>query len=171
MTIEHSTIPNAQLHESKGIATASAGAIIVADGGGGSAMSNTASTPVNLYDNELRRPIFKDYAEIVSALGNTTATTDVNIENGNTATATLAVATTTFTFSNPPATGKLGTLTLILTQDGTGSRLVTWPASVKWAGGTVPTLTTTAAGIDIFSFMTINAGTTWYGFTGGKAFA
>lgn len=42
-------------------------------------------------------------------------------------------------------------LQLRLTQDGTGSRTVTWP-SMKWAGGGAPTLTTTATtGTDIVS--------------------
>ena len=44
-------------------------------------------------------------------------------------------------------------LTLILVQDATGSRTITWPASVKWPGGTAPTLTTTANAIDIVSLM------------------
>src|SRR4029077_12752068 len=34
-------------------------------------------------------------------------------------------------------------LTLYLVQDSTGSRLVTWPSSVKWPRATAPTLTTT----------------------------
>lgn len=37
-------------------------------------------------------------------------------------------------------------------QDGTGSRLVTWPAAVVWSGGTAPTLTITAARTDVFRF-------------------
>jgi hypothetical protein len=56
---------------------------------------------------------------------------------------------------------------MILTQDGSGSRAVTWPASVKWAGGTTPTLSTGANDVDIFSFITVDAGTKIYGFTGG----
>lgn len=37
--------------------------------------------------------------------------------------------------------------TLVITQDGTGSRLATWPASFLFVGGS-KTLTTTAAAID-----------------------
>jgi hypothetical protein len=40
-----------------------------------------------------------------------------------------------------------------LVQDGTGSRTVTWPASVKWSGGTAPTLTTTAGRTDCFELV------------------
>jgi hypothetical protein len=37
-------------------------------------------------------------------------------------------------------------------QDATGSRAVTWPASVKWPSGTAPTLSTAANAIDIVTF-------------------
>lgn len=55
----------------------------------------------------------------------------------------------TFTFTGALA-GDL--LTVIVIQDATGSRLVTFPATVKWAGGTAPTLTTTASKQDHFYF-------------------
>lgn len=52
----------------------------------------------------------------------------------------------TIAFSNPT----IGQAILIrLVQDGTGSRTVTWP-TIKWPGGTAPTLTTTASKIDAF---------------------
>jgi len=56
----------------------------------------------------------------------------------------------TFTFTAP---SKPGNFLLKLVQDSVGSRTVTWPASVKWPGGTAPTLTTTlTTGTDIISF-------------------
>ena len=39
-----------------------------------------------------------------------------------------------------------------ITQDGTGSRTVTWFSTIKWAGGSAPTLTTTASKTDSFGF-------------------
>ena len=39
---------------------------------------------------------------------------------------------------------------LIIIQDGTGSRTASWNAVFKWAGGTAPTLTTTASAKDVF---------------------
>lgn len=54
---------------------------------------------------------------------------------------------------------------LLLKQDGTGSRTVTW-STVRWPGGTAPTITTTASKQDIFSF--VSDGTNWYGATGGQ---
>jgi hypothetical protein len=55
----------------------------------------------------------------------------------------------TFTFSNPVA-GSFYTLKII--QDSTGSRTATFPAAVEWAGGSAPTLTTTASRVDIITF-------------------
>lgn len=59
-------------------------------------------------------------------------------------------ANTTLTFSNPNGGGRY---VLLLQQDATGSRTVTWPATVLWSGGTAPTLTTTANKTDLFTFM------------------
>jgi hypothetical protein len=54
---------------------------------------------------------------------------------------------------------------LLLKQDGTGSRTVTW-STVKWPGGTAPTITATASKQDIYSFFA--DGTNWYGTTVGQ---
>ena len=43
-------------------------------------------------------------------------------------------------------------ITIMLVQDGTGSRTVTWDSGYKWAGGSAPTLTTAANAVDIFRF-------------------
>lgn len=53
--------------------------------------------------------------------------------------------------------------TLVLRQDSIGSRTVSWPASVKWPGGTVPTLTTSPNRADILTFLCTD-GTYWFGF-------
>ena len=45
-----------------------------------------------------------------------------------------------------PMTGN-GHLQLLIRQDGTGNT-ITWPSSVKWAGGTAPTLSTTPGSMD-----------------------
>ena len=76
------------------------------------------------------------------------ATIAVNWDEGNVQQVTLG-GNRTFTFSNPKNAGRY---LLIIKQDGTGSRTVTWP-TVKWPGGTAPTLTTTANKYDIVSFV------------------
>ena len=55
----------------------------------------------------------------------------------------------TLTMANPVA-GETYRVTII--QDSTGSRLITWPSTVKWAGGSAPTLTTTASYRDHITF-------------------
>jgi hypothetical protein len=58
--------------------------------------------------------------------------------------------------------------TLIAKQDGTGSRVITWPSSVDWVGGTAPTQSSGANDVDIYVFFTIDGGTTFFGFQAGK---
>lgn len=125
---------------------------------------------VTLVDNELIRPKLRDYAETVHTEAASGATETIDLEVANVKDLTLT-ANCTLTFSNPPATGIAGSFTLILRQDATGSRTVTWPASVRWAGGVAPTLTTTASRTDIFTFITVTGGTIYYGFTAGLNFA
>lgn len=71
----------------------------------------------------------------------------------------------TFTITN--VTANVNGFVLFLKQDATGSRTVTWPASVDWSGGTAPTLTGTANSVDVFVFITPDGGTTWMGFLVG----
>jgi len=73
----------------------------------------------------------------------TAKTVDWSVANRHTVTLTGNV---TFTFTSP---GGDAILYLRLVQDGTGSRTVTWPAAVKWPAATPPTLTVTAAAVDI----------------------
>lgn len=54
------------------------------------------------------------------------------------------------TFAAPSNMTSGSSLTLIVYQDATGSRIGTWNASYKFAGGT-PTLTTTASAVDVIN--------------------
>jgi hypothetical protein len=67
------------------------------------------------------------------------------------------------------ATTNVGTpqaFVIMLKQDGTGSRTVTWFSGILWAQGTTPTLTTSASKTDIFGF--IYDGTNYFGTTIGQ---
>lgn len=77
--------------------------------------------------------------------GNSSTADTIDLSAGNVQKSTLT-DNVTYTFTNP-TTGTQYELWLI--QDGSGSRTATWPGTVKWAGGAAPTLTTTAAKIDI----------------------
>ena len=128
----------------------------------------SAAGLVNHADYVLSRPVVKDYAETVNAGGDTSTAVTLDETDGNVQTWTM---TGNCTFTMPSGSGlQAGTsMTLILTQDGTGSRTGAF-TSVLWAGGTAPTLTTTATtGIDILTFYTFNGGASpvWYGFASG----
>ncbi|NTW33677.1 MAG: hypothetical protein HGB12_13835, partial [Bacteroidetes bacterium] len=60
--------------------------------------------------------------------------------------------------------GKSGSLyTLIIKQDATGGRTVTWPSSkIKWEGGAAPVLNTTANAIGLVKF--VYDGTNYIGY-------
>ena len=90
------------------------------------------------------------------AAGNTSTALTINWDNGNVQACT-ATGNVTFTFSNPKSGGRY---MLIITQDATGSRTYTWPAAVKWSGGTTPT-GSAASKIDVITFA--YDGTNYYG--------
>lgn len=63
----------------------------------------------------------------------------------------------TYTFSNPVTGGSY----VLRVLTGAGSFAVTWPGTVKWPGGVAPTITVTAARMDLFNFYW--DGTNYYG--------
>lgn len=81
--------------------------------------------------------------------------------------ADLGTAVITFTFDNPAASGRVTSFTMELL--GADDATLTWPAGVVWdLGGVEPEWTD---GKDLVSFVTRDAGTTWYGFLGGLDFS
>ena len=131
--------------------------------------ANTFTGSQNLQDNELIRAKIRDYSETVSSPTISAGTLVLNLETSNIFTVSLNAAITTLTISNPPASGSGGSFTLIFTADGT-ARAVTWPASIKWAGGTAPTITSTSGKVDSFAFFSSDGGTNWQGYVGGQNF-
>ena len=61
------------------------------------------------------------------------------------------------TFANPSNLTAGQTGSIFLTQDGTGSRTASWGTYWDWAGGTAPTLTTTAAAVDRIDYVVRSA--------------
>ena len=72
-----------------------------------------------------------------------------------------------YTFSNPPTTGSAYDFTLKVAP--TATVAITWPCSVKWAGGTAPSAPANGEK-DVYNFFTLDGGTTYYGFQGGDDF-
>jgi len=79
--------------------------------------------------------------------GAATATLDVSV--GSIHSITMPAGNITIAISNE-AVGKC--FMVEITQDGGGSRTVTWFTTIKWAGGSAPTLTTTGGKRDVFGF-------------------
>ena len=129
----------------------------------------TMGGTVSMADNVISRPRFTDYAETYTTPAISSGTLTLNIENGNVFRVSRNANITTLTISNPAATGNACSFTLIFDANGT-SYTITWPAAVKWPGGTAPTITTTNSRSDMFVFYTNNAGTTWYAMTAAQNF-
>ena len=98
-----------------------------------------------------------------TVVANTSTAYTIDLANGTVQYLTLT-GNCTYTFPTPVA-GK--SFILIQKQDGTGSRTVTWPASVDWPGATAPTLTSTASKADKFVFTAID-GSNWLGSVAGQ---
>ena len=90
-----------------------------------------------------------------------TVTFDLN--EANVHTVTLG-GNRTFAISNETAGQKF---IIRILQDGTGSRTVTWFSTIKWAGGSAPTLTTTAGKADVVGFL-VTGTDTYDGFVVGQ---
>jgi hypothetical protein len=76
----------------------------------------------------------------------------------------------TFVLPTPVATpARSGTITLVLTQDATGNRTITWPASVKWPDGIAQQPAAAAGSVSVIHLLW--TGANWLGLVGGKSFA
>jgi hypothetical protein len=159
--------------------TVADGASLVTSGAFSLTLTSTAATNVTLpttgtlatlagtetFTNKtLTNPTVTNYVESVVAIGNSGTSQTLSLTSGTVQTVTM---TGNCTFTMPTATaGK--SFILICTQDATGSRTAVF-TSVKFPGGTAPTLTTTATtGVDILTL--VANGTSWFG-TAAQAFA
>lgn len=91
-------------------------------------------------------------------------TATLNLGVSNEQRITMPAGNITIALTNDTATKRF---VISITQDAVGSRTVTWFATIKWAGGVVPVLTTAASKRDVFGF--IRTGTATYdGFVVGN---
>jgi len=136
-------------------------------GFGSDPSSATVSNEITLGNSSITR-----FRIPAAGIDNTSAAlsgTTPSVDTGARDTYTLSTTgNTTFTFTGAPSSGQVGTFSLIVTAGGTHT--LTWPASVDWAGGTAPAAPASGEK-DIYTFMTVDGGTTWYGFLAGDAMA
>ena len=149
------------------LTTGVTGTLPIANGGTGATTLAGASIATytgteTLTNKTLTNPTVTNYVETLYTANTSTAIT-VALTNGTVQQLTL---TANATINMPTAVaGK--SFIIMLKQDATGSRSVTW-GSVTWPGGTAPTITGTASKQDIYSFF--SDGTNWYGTTVGQNF-
>jgi hypothetical protein len=115
----------------------------------------------------LDKGTFKNYKEIYTSPSISTGQLTLDLSLGNIFNVSLNANITIMTISNIPSSSFAGSFTLIFTADGT-PRGVAWTPAIKWPSGTAPTLTSTNGKRDVFSFVTTDGGTNWYGFVGGQ---
>lgn len=95
-------------------------------------------------------------SEMFQEVGSVSGTCAIDLSAGLHISATIA-GDTTFSFGGVPDEA----VVVVMKITAGGSAAVTWPTSIKWAGGKAPTLTT--AGTDIIVMTTSDNGATWYG--------
>jgi len=119
---------------------------------------------INFQDSRVIRARIADYSldnKVESSSGGaiTFDFTDANVFE-----TTLTENITAITFDNIIATGNVAQMTIKITQDGGGGAFtVTWPASVDWAAGSTPVISTGNDAVDIITLQTWDAGTRWFG--------
>ena len=115
----------------------------------------TANGTIDL-DGEVRfTSSIREEATAVSGAGSTL----IDLSTTPVFTTTIGAAWTPI-IANAPA----GTSSFRIFITNGGSFPISWPASIKWAGGSPQTLS--VADTDILTFLTVDGGTTWYGFGG-----
>ena len=121
----------------------------------------------------------KENPELISTINTTTSNRAISLDYSNAQSFVVNMQSSqlhTVSFANWPTTNPLRVLTatMIMKFPGTGgyatSATVQWPNSVKWPGGTAPTITNKTGAVDVFSFVSYDNGTSWLGFTGGQEF-
>ena len=179
VVVDNITIDGTEIDLSSGDLTLDVAGDIILDAGGGDLLFNVATTNIlkitNSSSDVIVKPIVdtKDlifqqrdgtevfrvedgaYMSLAAMAVNPEATlTDASTVTWNSLTSPVAKVTLGGNRTIAAATGAVaGTFaSLLVIQDGTGSRTVTWNAAYEFAANTAPTLTTTANLGDLFVF-------------------
>lgn len=129
-----------------------------------------ASGGINMGDTTLSQPQLSDYTETYTASGFISGgTLNIAVASAHVWRVARNANITTLNITAGSPSNLAQSFTLIFDANGS-SYTITWPAAVKWPGGTAPTITTTNGRSDMFVFYTNNAGTTWYAMTAAQNF-
>lgn len=122
------------------------------------ALAGFGGTPSTSNKYALQAPTAQTY----TPAGAGTATLDLSLSGFHFI--TMPAGNITIALSNP---SNNQIFEVAITQDSVGSRTVTWFTTIRWVGGTPPTLTTTANKRDVFVFQRTGANT-YDGFIAGQ---
>lgn len=101
------------------------------------------------------------YTEAVTTATVSTSTYNIDLSLSNVFDLTLNTSTT-FTFTNPPSSGVLQTVTVILRQ-GTGGNRTAAFTNARYTDGQIVPLSTGVGQVDVLTFFTVNGGSFWFG--------
>ena len=116
-----------------------------------------ADTMLPLAGGTITGPLVINDSVQVEILATTSSSNSITLDMGAACHHSITLAENT-TFQDPSneVVGQSGSI--IITQDGTGSRTAAWNSAFKWAGGTAPTLSTAAAAVDRIDYLVVAAG-------------
>lgn len=121
--------------------------------------TNLNNDKVERTNGALTNPTVTNYTETQNT-ANTGSAITLNLADGTVENLTLTAGATI----TMPSAGA-GKSFILYLRTGAGGYAVTW-TTVKWPGGTAPTITSTASRMDIYSFF--SDGTNWYGVVVGQ---
>ena len=126
------------------------------------AQANSAYGAANNIISGATSITLKAYKDFLQANTNVNAanTCDLSVSNYFRA---VMTASAQFTFINAPSSGTAQQFSLLIMQDGTGGYSPTFANTVYWAGGSIPPATTAANARDLWTFITYDGGTTYWG--------
>jgi hypothetical protein len=128
----------------------------------------TVNSTLAMNGNLVTSPKIQGYTESATVPTISGGNLTLNLASGNVfGPVALNAAISNMTFTNLPASGTAASWTLLLKANGTAVS-VTWPASVLWAAGSTPTITSTANKTDVFTFLSVDGGTSVIGFKAGQ---
>jgi hypothetical protein len=146
VTINNSTLNNISF-AGNSLVSVNIGSSVFADG----TITNTTITGASLVSTSF---VNRTYMPVETKLIST-ATSTFDFAYSNIHSLTLSAATTTLSFANP-VSGQA--IIVRLGQDSTGGRTVVFPSTIYWAGGTTPTLTSTASKTDSYGLLCTASG-------------
>jgi hypothetical protein len=95
----------------------------------------------------------------------------LDMSNGSVFKLTMSADVSSLTITNIPSGGATS-FALIVTQNATIAKNLSWTSNktIVWPDSTYPLITSDLGKTDIFSFLTIDEGDTFYGFLSGQAY-